>query len=264
MGKDEQDRPVFLLAPIGQQMAPEDREHAQDHQIGGKGCDQGRGAGPEQGADAAGARDSADAEEPVETGHQRAARGLLHDDGLDVHHHIRHADSGAEEEQGQGERGGAVEGRQQRQSGADAQTRRPDRAPAAEACGKRARERHGDDGPGTEAEQEKAELCVVHAEPRLREGDERRPGGEREAGHEEGRTRRMSLEKARHGPLRQSHDVTWHLPRNRRLNSAGQTSRKSTRRSIHQMLRLVLGQVQRNEIHSAQGDAVPRSAGRMT
>jgi hypothetical protein len=74
----------------------------------------------------------------------------------------------------------------------------------------------------------------------------------------------MSLEKARHGPLRQSHDVTWHLPRNRRLSSAGQTSRKSTRGSIHQMLCLVPGQVQWNEIHSAQGDTVPRSAGRVT
>ena len=218
MGKDEQDRPVFLLAPIGQQMAPEDRQQCQDHQIGGKGRDQGRGTGPEQGADTAGARDSADAEEPVETRHQRAACGLLHDDGLDVHHHIRHADPGAEEEQGEGEGGGAAQGRQQGQSGADAQTRDPDGTPAAEARGKRARERHGDDGPGAETEQEKAELRVVHAQPRLREGDKRRPGREREAGDEEGRTRRMSLEKARHGPLRQSHGVTWHLPRNCTLN----------------------------------------------
>ncbi len=105
---------------------------------------------------------------------------------LDIHDAIDRPDPCAENDQRRDEQRDRGDRREQRQGRADQHAADDDHAPAAEPRGQGAGNRHGDDGPDAQAEQQPAQARVIEAGAELREDHEGRPGGAGKSGDEEG------------------------------------------------------------------------------
>jgi hypothetical protein len=133
--------------------------------------------------------DAAHAPHGVKSRHHRAGAHALHLRAVDVHRHVDRAQRRAEDEERGAQRHQRLREHQHRQERHEPDPAREHHAPRPAARADVARHRHGDDGADPEAQQQEAELRVVRLDPRLGEGDERRPGGHDEACREEGQAR---------------------------------------------------------------------------
>lgn len=153
-------------AGAGKDQAGED-EGDEDEDRGGE-----LESGVEEEGESAGTKDSADAVEPVEAGHEGFGALFFDEDGLDVHDDIGGADGGSEDEEEEpydwlgGEEGDEREGEGTEGSGDE------DGFSATVAGGPASGEGHSDEGAGADAEEEKAELGIVEAVLGFEEGDE--------------------------------------------------------------------------------------------
>ncbi|MNG81788.1 hypothetical protein D3C79_404480 [compost metagenome] len=125
----------------------------------------------------------------MEAGHHGFAAGALYHHGLHIHRNVDHADSCAEQQQGQRHAGGTIHQRQQGEINAQCQAGEQDHRAAAQPSGQIAGQRHGQHGAGTDAQQQQAQRPIINTDPRFGKRYQRRPGGHAETGDKKGQTR---------------------------------------------------------------------------
>ncbi|CAE1148082.1 protein of unknown function [Serratia sp. Tan611] len=122
----------------------------------------------------------------MKTGHHRPAAGAFDNHRLDVHCDVNHADGGAEQQQRQSHARRRIHQHQQRQIDAQCQPGQQDNAPAAELAGQQPGQRHGQQRPGADAQQQQSQRTIIQVQTKFGERHQRRPGRHAEAGDKKG------------------------------------------------------------------------------